>query len=66
MHHINIHLIKTFLIKYLRGELGENGFEGIQTVFNIVTPEGGQGFINNHLYMINFRPNGKVTKTIIK
>ena len=56
----------TFLIKYLRGELGENGFEGIQTGFNIVTPEGAQGFINNHLYMINFRPNGKVTKTIIK
>lgn len=56
----------TFLIKYLRGEVEEDGFEGIQTGFNIVSPEGMEGYINSHLYMINFRPDGTETKVIIK
>lgn len=56
----------TFLIKYLRGEVEEDGFEGIQTGFNIVSPEGMEGYINSHLYLINFRPDGTETKVIIK
>ena len=56
----------TFLIKYLRGEVEEDGFEGIQTGFNIVSPEGMEGYINSHLYLINFCPDGTETKVIIK
>lgn len=56
----------TFLVKYLRGEISEKWFEGIQTGFNIIQPEGMAGYINSHLYIINFRPDGSVTKEIVK
>ena len=58
--------VATFLIKYLRGEVDDDEFEGIQTGFNIIRPDNMKGCINSHLYLINFKPDGEVTKSIIK
>ena len=58
--------VATFLIKYLRDEVDDDEFEGVQTGFNIIRPDNMKGCINSHLYLINFKPDGEVTKSIIK
>lgn len=56
----------TFLVKFMRGDISERWFEGIQTGFNIIQPEGMAGYINAHLYIINFRPDGSVRKEVVE
>ncbi|MDE6861113.1 MAG: LysM peptidoglycan-binding domain-containing protein [Duncaniella sp.] len=49
-----------FLIKYLKYPAAR--YDGIQNGYSFVSPEGIDGYFNDVLYLVNFRPGGLIEK----
>lgn len=59
-----------FLIRALKRNQGDFGKAvptnyGVQNSFNLVSPAGAKGYVNDVLYFINYRPSGLITKEIL-
>ncbi|MDE6116862.1 MAG: hypothetical protein K2G33_05055, partial [Duncaniella sp.] len=49
-----------FLIKYLKYPAAR--YDGIQNGYSFISPDGVDGYFNDVLYLVNFRPGGLIEK----